>query len=97
LPVVNIDKGETAVKLMNELGYSYMTTGNHDLQLRFRSPDGALQNGEIRNFGCQRVQRWSESFFRHTIFAIWEVCASRSSGLRLRRLPTRPIRKASRE
>ncbi|MEN6296704.1 MAG: bifunctional UDP-sugar hydrolase/5'-nucleotidase [Rectinema sp.] len=35
LPVVNIDKGETAVKLMNELGYSYMTTGNHDYNYGF--------------------------------------------------------------
>ena len=35
LPVVNIDKGETAVKLMNELGYTYMTTGNHDYNYGF--------------------------------------------------------------
>lgn len=30
LPIVNLDRGETAVKMMNELGYTYMTTGNHD-------------------------------------------------------------------
>jgi len=35
LPVVNIDRGETAVKLMNELGYAYMTTGNHDYNYGF--------------------------------------------------------------
>jgi len=35
LPVVNIDRGETAVKLMNELGYVYMTTGNHDYNYGF--------------------------------------------------------------
>ena len=35
LPVVNIDRGETAIKLMNELGYVYMTTGNHDYNYGF--------------------------------------------------------------
>lgn len=30
LPIANIDQGASVVKLMNELGYSYMTTGNHD-------------------------------------------------------------------
>jgi 2',3'-cyclic-nucleotide 2'-phosphodiesterase (5'-nucleotidase family) len=35
LPVVNVDQGATAVKLMNELGYAYMTTGNHDYNYGF--------------------------------------------------------------
>ncbi len=30
LPVANIDQGKSIVTLMNEIGYSYMTTGNHD-------------------------------------------------------------------
>jgi len=35
LPIVNVDRGETEVKLMNELGYAYMTTGNHDYNYGF--------------------------------------------------------------
>lgn len=30
LPIANIDQGASIVKLMNEVGYSFMTTGNHD-------------------------------------------------------------------
>jgi len=30
LPIANIDQGASVVKLMNEMGYSFMTTGNHD-------------------------------------------------------------------
>jgi 5''-nucleotidase/2'',3''-cyclic phosphodiesterase and related esterases len=30
LPIANIDKGAIVVTMMNEIGYSYMTTGNHD-------------------------------------------------------------------
>jgi 2',3'-cyclic-nucleotide 2'-phosphodiesterase (5'-nucleotidase family) len=30
LPIANIDQGASVVKLMNEVGYSFMTTGNHD-------------------------------------------------------------------
>lgn len=35
LPIANIDQGSSVVKLMNELGYSYMTTGNHDYNYGF--------------------------------------------------------------
>ncbi len=61
LPVVNIDKGETAVKLMNELGYSYMTTGNHDYNYGF---DRLMELSKMAKFEifsaklykyCQRV------------------------------------------
>lgn len=30
LPIVNVDKGETVVKLMNQMGYLAMAPGNHD-------------------------------------------------------------------
>lgn len=35
LPIANIDQGASVVKLMNELGYSFMTTGNHDYNYGF--------------------------------------------------------------
>ena len=35
LPIANIDQGASIVKLMNEMGYSYMTTGNHDYNYGF--------------------------------------------------------------
>ena len=35
LPIANIDQGASVVKLMNEMGYSYMTTGNHDYNYGF--------------------------------------------------------------
>ena len=35
LPIANIDQGASVVKLMNEVGYSYMTTGNHDYNYGF--------------------------------------------------------------
>jgi len=47
LPVVNIDQGQTAVKLMNELGYAYMTTGNHDYNYGF---DRLLELAKMANF-----------------------------------------------
>lgn len=47
LPVVNIDKGETEVKLMNELGYAYMTTGNHDYNYGF---DRLMELSKMANF-----------------------------------------------
>lgn len=47
LPVVNIDQGQTAVKLMNELGYAYMTTGNHDYNYGFAR---LLELAKMANF-----------------------------------------------
>lgn len=47
LPVVNIDQGATAVKLMNELGYAYMTTGNHDYNYGFTR---LLELAKMANF-----------------------------------------------
>lgn len=35
LPIANIDQGASIVRLMNELGYSFMTTGNHDYNYGF--------------------------------------------------------------
>jgi 2',3'-cyclic-nucleotide 2'-phosphodiesterase (5'-nucleotidase family) len=35
LPIANIDQGSSVVKLMNEVGYSFMTTGNHDYNYGF--------------------------------------------------------------
>jgi 2',3'-cyclic-nucleotide 2'-phosphodiesterase (5'-nucleotidase family) len=35
LPIANIDQGLSVVKLMNEVGYSFMTTGNHDYNYGF--------------------------------------------------------------
>lgn len=47
LPVVNLDRGETAVKMMNELGYTYMTTGNHDYNYGF---DRLLELSKMAKF-----------------------------------------------
>jgi len=47
LPVVNIDKGATEVRLMNELGFAYMTTGNHDYNYGF---DRLLELSKMMNF-----------------------------------------------
>ena len=35
LPIANIDQGASVVKLMNEMGYYAMTTGNHDYNYGF--------------------------------------------------------------
>lgn len=35
LPIANIDQGSSVVSLMNDVGYSFMTTGNHDYNYGF--------------------------------------------------------------
>jgi 5'-nucleotidase len=47
LPIATIDQGASIVKLMNMLGYDYMTTGNHDYNYGF---DRLLQLQKMANF-----------------------------------------------
>ncbi|MCX7775825.1 MAG: bifunctional metallophosphatase/5'-nucleotidase [Spirochaetaceae bacterium] len=67
LPIINIDKGATAVKLMNELGYVYMTTGNHDYNYGL---DRLLELGSMARFKILAANVYKNG---KRLFDAWDV------------------------
>lgn len=57
LPIINIDKGSTEVKLMNELGYEYMTVGNHDFNYGF---DRLMELAKLAKFKILAANVWKD-------------------------------------
>jgi 2',3'-cyclic-nucleotide 2'-phosphodiesterase (5'-nucleotidase family) len=70
LPVANIERGTPIVKLMNEMGYSYMTTGNHDYNYTF---DGLLELQKLAKFKILAANVYKDGKRVFTPYVIQEL------------------------
>ncbi|MCC0761547.1 bifunctional metallophosphatase/5'-nucleotidase [Clostridioides sp. ES-S-0006-03] len=60
LPIVNMNKGEDAIKLIKSVGYDYITPGNHDFNY---GKDRLLELSKIANSGDKTLKFLASNIF----------------------------------
>ncbi|MCE5257205.1 MAG: bifunctional metallophosphatase/5'-nucleotidase [Spirochaetaceae bacterium] len=70
LPIANIDQGASVVSLMNQVGYSFMTTGNHDYNYGF---DRLMELQKMANFKILAANVYKDGKRVFTPYEIREI------------------------